>query len=398
MAAAVALANIDDLRAARTCCGNVRENEPRLRARCSTSLRDIPIVGDVRGAGYFHAIELVKDKETKETFTDEESESLLRGFLSGAAVRRGPDLPRRRPRRPGDPARAAADRRARAVRGDRRHPAPGARGGVGEAQPGEPWAPMLLRPRPHRATSTSASWRARPASTRPSAGCTSPSCADPTPWLSGGELLLTTGHAARPRHEQRAFVERLADHGLAGLGFGVGFAHAEVPAGDVRGGRGARLPALRGALRGAVHRGHREGVLAPRQRAVRGAAAGDLRPRAAGADRASASAGSTAWSRRWRRWSAARRSSSTAAARCSRERTVRRALAPRCVAATRRRAARARAARGERARLRAARAAGTAARSRCPSCDAAGDADGAAAAGVAGRGQGRAAGWASSTG
>ena len=53
------------------------------------SLRDIPIVGDVRGAGFFHAIELVKDQETKEGFTDEESEGLLRGFLSGELYRRG---------------------------------------------------------------------------------------------------------------------------------------------------------------------------------------------------------------------------------------------------------------------------------------------------------------------
>ena len=53
------------------------------------SLRDLPIVGDVRGAGYFHAIELVKDKDTKETFDDEESETLLRGFLSGELYRRG---------------------------------------------------------------------------------------------------------------------------------------------------------------------------------------------------------------------------------------------------------------------------------------------------------------------
>ena len=52
-------------------------------------LRDIPIVGDVRGAGYFHAIELVKDQETKESFNDEESEELLRGFLSGELYRRG---------------------------------------------------------------------------------------------------------------------------------------------------------------------------------------------------------------------------------------------------------------------------------------------------------------------
>ena len=53
------------------------------------SLRDIPIVGDVRGDGFFHAIELVKDQETKEGFTDEESEWLLRGFLSGELFRRG---------------------------------------------------------------------------------------------------------------------------------------------------------------------------------------------------------------------------------------------------------------------------------------------------------------------
>jgi adenosylmethionine-8-amino-7-oxononanoate aminotransferase len=50
---------------------------------------DLPIVGDVRGAGYFHALELVKDKETKESFTDEESEDLLRGFMSGELYKRG---------------------------------------------------------------------------------------------------------------------------------------------------------------------------------------------------------------------------------------------------------------------------------------------------------------------
>ncbi len=43
----------------------------------------------MRGAGFFHAIELVKDRETKETFNDEESEDLLRGFLSGRAVQQG---------------------------------------------------------------------------------------------------------------------------------------------------------------------------------------------------------------------------------------------------------------------------------------------------------------------
>jgi len=53
---------------------------------------------------------------------------------------------------------------------------------------------------------------------------------DPTPWLSGGELLLTTGMALEDAAAQRAFVHTLADHGLAGLGFGVGFRHPEVPA------------------------------------------------------------------------------------------------------------------------------------------------------------------------
>jgi adenosylmethionine-8-amino-7-oxononanoate aminotransferase len=53
------------------------------------SLRDLPIVGDVRGAGYFHAIELVRDKDTKQTFSEDEAETLLRGFLSGEVFRRG---------------------------------------------------------------------------------------------------------------------------------------------------------------------------------------------------------------------------------------------------------------------------------------------------------------------
>ena len=53
--------------------------------------------------------------------------------------------------------------------------------------------------------------------------------ADPTPWLSGGELLLTTGMALDTRAGQRDFVARLADHGVAGLGLGTGFTHAKVP-------------------------------------------------------------------------------------------------------------------------------------------------------------------------
>ncbi len=53
---------------------------------------------------------------------------------------------------------------------------------------------------------------------------------DPTPWLSGGEVLLTTGLQLDTPERQREFVSRLADRHLAALGFGTGFAHAEVPA------------------------------------------------------------------------------------------------------------------------------------------------------------------------
>ncbi|MSZ49550.1 MAG: aspartate aminotransferase family protein, partial [Actinobacteria bacterium] len=61
----------------------VRENEDGFRSTLE-KLLDLPIVGDVRGAGYFYGIELVKDKTTKETFNDDECERLLRGFLSKA--------------------------------------------------------------------------------------------------------------------------------------------------------------------------------------------------------------------------------------------------------------------------------------------------------------------------
>ena len=67
---------------------NVQKNSPLFRAELE-KLMSIPIVGDVRGDGYFFAIELVKDKKTKETFNDDESERLLRGFLSGALYEAG---------------------------------------------------------------------------------------------------------------------------------------------------------------------------------------------------------------------------------------------------------------------------------------------------------------------
>jgi len=79
---AVALANLDIFEK-EDLLENVRANEAAFRATLE-KLYDLPIVGDVRGAGYFYGIEMVKDKVTRETFSDDESERLLRGFLSQA--------------------------------------------------------------------------------------------------------------------------------------------------------------------------------------------------------------------------------------------------------------------------------------------------------------------------
>ncbi|MEP7737198.1 MULTISPECIES: aspartate aminotransferase family protein [Nocardioides] len=60
---------------------HVRDNEGAFRSTLER-LKDLPIVGDVRGDGFFYGIELVKDKATKESFTHEECERLLYGFVS----------------------------------------------------------------------------------------------------------------------------------------------------------------------------------------------------------------------------------------------------------------------------------------------------------------------------
>jgi adenosylmethionine-8-amino-7-oxononanoate aminotransferase len=67
---------------------HVRDTQESFRAQLATLL-ELDIVGDLRGTGYLWALELVKDKETRETFTDEESEVLLRGFLSPRLFERG---------------------------------------------------------------------------------------------------------------------------------------------------------------------------------------------------------------------------------------------------------------------------------------------------------------------
>jgi adenosylmethionine-8-amino-7-oxononanoate aminotransferase len=84
---AIALKNIEIMKRERI-MEHVLGNEAAFRSTLE-QLLDLPIVGDVRGTGYFYAIELVKNKETRETFTDEECESLLRGFLSPKLFERG---------------------------------------------------------------------------------------------------------------------------------------------------------------------------------------------------------------------------------------------------------------------------------------------------------------------
>jgi adenosylmethionine-8-amino-7-oxononanoate aminotransferase len=87
MASAVALANLDVMED-EGLLENVLANEDAFAAMLD-SLRDIQIVGDVRGTGYFWAVELVKDRATKETFTPEECNWLLRDYLSAEVFARG---------------------------------------------------------------------------------------------------------------------------------------------------------------------------------------------------------------------------------------------------------------------------------------------------------------------
>ena len=84
---AVALANLD-LFESEDLLQHVRTNEHLFR-KALDDLSDLPIVGEVRGAGYFYEIELVKDRESRETFTSDESDHLLRGFLSNRLLELG---------------------------------------------------------------------------------------------------------------------------------------------------------------------------------------------------------------------------------------------------------------------------------------------------------------------
>ncbi len=78
--AAIALKNIEIMKRERI-VEHVADNQDAFRSTLA-ELLELPIVGDLRGTGFFYALELVKDKETRETFSEDECETLLRGFLS----------------------------------------------------------------------------------------------------------------------------------------------------------------------------------------------------------------------------------------------------------------------------------------------------------------------------
>jgi adenosylmethionine-8-amino-7-oxononanoate aminotransferase len=87
VASAVALKNIEIMKRDQI-VEHVASTQDTFRAKLD-ELLDLPIVGDVRGTGFFYAVELVKDKDTKATFEDEECETLLRQFLSPRLFERG---------------------------------------------------------------------------------------------------------------------------------------------------------------------------------------------------------------------------------------------------------------------------------------------------------------------
>jgi adenosylmethionine-8-amino-7-oxononanoate aminotransferase len=87
VAAAVAMRNLDIMQSEKI-NEHVREKESVFR-KTLEKLYDIPIVGNIRGEGFFYGIELVKDKETRESFSAQESEKILRGFISQALFENG---------------------------------------------------------------------------------------------------------------------------------------------------------------------------------------------------------------------------------------------------------------------------------------------------------------------
>ncbi len=254
------------------------------------SLRDIEIVGDVRGAGYFHAIELVKDRDTKATLQPtQEAETLLRGFLSRgdvpararSAAPTTAATPWSSSRRRSSPA-PSSSRRSRRVLRPVLEEAVAAGCCTARDRPAG-----ADRPRGPRRPRRRGSWPARPASTCRSAGCTSPS------WPTRRRGCRAASCCSRPAWRSTTPPSASATF--------------MTPPGRPRPGRARRGDGLR-ARRGARRRSceaaderdfplfevpyelpfiadHRAGLHAPGQRAVRAAAALDRRAGAPAAHR-----------------------------------------------------------------------------------------------------------------
>ena len=229
VSAAVAMANLDVFER-EDLCGHVRAKEGEFRGMLERLREDLPIVGDVRGAGYFQALELVKDKETKESFGDEESEELLRGFLSGELFKRG--LICRADDR-GDPViqlsppLIADTEQFEEIDEVLR---PGAHRGLGPdrsaTDPGTSSAMLTVRVSVGDGPRAGDRRRGR---RRAGALGAHHRAARPDALAVGRRAAADHRHPARHEKRQREFVRRLADHHLAGLGFGTGFDHDELP-------------------------------------------------------------------------------------------------------------------------------------------------------------------------
>jgi adenosylmethionine-8-amino-7-oxononanoate aminotransferase len=87
VAAAVAMKNLDIMQDEKI-NEHVRQKEGVFR-KTLEKLYDIPIVGNIRGEGFFYGIELVKDQKTRESFSAQESEKILRGFISNELFESG---------------------------------------------------------------------------------------------------------------------------------------------------------------------------------------------------------------------------------------------------------------------------------------------------------------------
>ncbi len=226
LASAIAMANLDVFER-EDLCGHVLAKEGEFRADAGEPATSCRSSATCAAPATSTRSSWSKTRRPRRASDDEESEELLRGFLSGELYRRG--LICRADDR-GDPVvQLAPPLIADTEQFEEIHDV--LHGVLDEA-----WKRVVevgLRdahgPEPAR--------RARPRSLSPgSEAAAAPvrwvhisELEDPTPWLSGGELMLTTGIPLDSAAKQRAFVRLLADRNLAGLGFGTGFSHRKLP-------------------------------------------------------------------------------------------------------------------------------------------------------------------------